>query len=85
MAKVVTPQFSKTPFCIVLYKKLVDKTLDIPDPKPISQTDTTPLPHVIVGDEAFGLSENVMRPYCGKSLTASPEPGVTLNVPLVFW
>lgn len=53
----------------VLYKKLVDKTLDIPDPKPISQTDTTPLPHVIVGDEAFGLSENVMRPYCGKSLT----------------
>lgn len=55
----------------VLYKKLVEKTLDIPDPKPISHTDTTPLPHVIVGDEAFSLSENIMRPYCGKSLTTT--------------
>ncbi|XP_069358039.1 uncharacterized protein [Maniola hyperantus] len=53
----------------ILYKKLVEKTLNIPDPRPISQTDTTPLPHVIVGDEAFSLSENIMRPYCGKSLT----------------
>ncbi|RVE49444.1 hypothetical protein evm_005875 [Chilo suppressalis] len=53
----------------VFYKKLVEKTLDIPDPKPISQTDITPLPHVIVGDEAFSLSEHIMRPYCGKSLT----------------
>nr|CAH7768090.1 unnamed protein product [Callosobruchus chinensis] len=53
----------------VFYKKLVEKTLDIPEPRPISQTDITPLPHVIVGDEAFSLSENIMRPYCGKSLT----------------
>lgn len=53
----------------VFYKKLVEKRLNIPDPKPISMIDTTPLPHVIVGDEAFSLMENVMRPYCGKSLT----------------
>nr|CAI5833844.1 unnamed protein product [Callosobruchus analis] len=38
-------------------------------PKQISVTRTTRLPHVIVGDEAFSLSENITRPYCGKNLT----------------
>lgn len=53
----------------IFYKKLVEKTFNIPDPKPISEKNKTPMPHVIVGDEAFGLMENIMRPYCGKSLT----------------
>lgn len=52
-----------------LYKKLLDKTLNIPEPKPLSPVRPQPLPYVIVGDEAFSLSENIMRPYCGKNLT----------------
>lgn len=51
------------------YKRLIEKSLHIPKPKPISETDPKPLPYVIVGDEAFGLSENVMRPYAGKGLS----------------
>lgn len=42
------------------FKKLMDKSLNIPGPKPISEIRTTRLPHVIVGDEAFSLSENIM-------------------------
>lgn len=52
-----------------IYKKLVDKTLNIPDPKPLSLLRPKCVPFVIVGDEAFSLSENIMRPYCGKKLT----------------
>lgn len=53
----------------VFYKRLIQKSLQIPNPTPISNIDPTPLPYVIVGDEAFGLAENLMRPYGGKSLT----------------
>ena len=52
----------------ILYKKLLENKLDIPGPKPISIAETTCFPHVIVGDEAFGIMENVMRPYSGKYL-----------------
>ncbi|CAH1968721.1 unnamed protein product [Acanthoscelides obtectus] len=51
------------------FKKLTEKSLNIPGPKPVSEIRTTRLPHVIVGDEAFSLSEHIMRPYCGKNLT----------------
>ena len=34
----------------------------IPDPKPLSRTDIV-VPHVIVGDKAFALHENLMKPY----------------------
>lgn len=53
----------------VFYKKLLEKSLNIPKPKSISRVDPTPLPHVIVGDKAFGLAENLMRPYAGKGLS----------------
>ncbi|XP_066982786.1 uncharacterized protein [Macrobrachium rosenbergii] len=53
----------------LLYKKLVENTLDVPDPEPISTDDTRCLPHVTVGDEAFGIMENIMRPYSGKHLS----------------
>ncbi|XP_044746944.1 protein ALP1-like [Coccinella septempunctata] len=51
------------------YERLMNNELNIPDPKPLSERDQTPSPYVIVGDEAFALMKNVMRPYCGKSLT----------------
>jgi hypothetical protein len=53
----------------VLYKKLVHRNLGLPQPKTISNIDTTPLAYVFIGNEAFGIMENVMRPYGGKSLT----------------
>ncbi|XP_039748215.1 protein ALP1-like [Pararge aegeria] len=52
----------------VFYKRLTEKSLNIPTPKPISNVDLTPMPYVIVGDEAFGLAENLLRPYSGKCL-----------------
>jgi hypothetical protein len=75
----------------VLYKKLVHRNLDLPQPKHISNIDTTPLPYVFIGDEAFGIMENVMRPYSGKSLTRVKKSSIsgfleladTLNVRLV--
>lgn len=52
-----------------LYSKLTEKTLNIPDPSPINNSDETILPYVIVADEAFGMLENLMRPYGGNLLT----------------
>lgn len=51
-----------------LYEKLVDNNLGIPEKIPISDNGI-PMPYVIVGDEAFGLSENLMRTYGGRGLT----------------
>lgn len=49
--------------------KLIEKNeCDIPNPQPISN-DGTPLSFVFIGDEAFGLSKNMLRPYSGKQLS----------------
>ena len=48
-----------------LYEKLTDNTLNIPDARPIS-SQGEPLPFVFIGDEAFGLSNHMLRPYGGK-------------------
>lgn len=45
-----------------LGKKLKDGTLDLPSLKKLPGTNVY-LPHVIVGDEAFPLRTNIMRPY----------------------
>lgn len=55
----------------ILYKKLMEKSLDIPNPTLLVQDIF--LPYVIVADEAFGLMENLMRPYGGKQLTDSQK------------
>ncbi|CAH1995347.1 unnamed protein product [Acanthoscelides obtectus] len=53
-----------------LYKKLTERSLDLPEPKALLiQNRPTVLPYVIVADEAFGMMENLMRPYGGRSLT----------------
>lgn len=62
--------FQETEF----YKRLCSKRLDIPEPAHISEKRDFKMPYVLVGDEAFGLSTSIMRPYGGKFLSA--EKGV---------
>ncbi|XP_026821718.1 protein ALP1-like [Rhopalosiphum maidis] len=50
-----------------LYKKLQNDSLNIPKPNLIRGIQI-PMPYVFVGDEAFGLSTNMLRPYAGKCL-----------------
>lgn len=45
-----------------LGKKLQDGSLNIPSAKKLPGTDVY-LPHVIIGDEAFPLRTNILRPY----------------------
>lgn len=51
-----------------LFRKMQDGTLSIPQPSPIS-VNYPPVSYSFVGDEAFGLSENMLRPFSGKHLT----------------
>lgn len=55
--------FKNTALC----RKMQNKTLAIPDDKPLIMDDQ-PCPHVIVGDEGFPLMTNLMRPYPGSQL-----------------
>ncbi|GLH14701.1 Putative nuclease HARBI1 [Gryllus bimaculatus] len=43
-------------------------SLNLPPPCPLPNTSSPNLPFLMVGDEAFPLSRNVMRPYGGKNL-----------------
>ncbi|XP_020363112.2 protein ALP1-like [Oncorhynchus kisutch] len=53
---------------------LQDGTLDIPPPASLpGAEDLGPVPHVFVGDEAFPLRPNLMRPYAGHQLPL-PKP-----------
>lgn len=51
-----------------LYQKMIDESLNIPPDSHIGPSSTK-YPYVFVGDEAFALSQHVLRPYGGKSLT----------------
>ena len=51
---------------------MCDGTLRIPAPCPTDETNDK-YPFVIVGDEAFPLSENLLRPYGEKQLTPNNE------------
>ncbi|XP_040193133.1 protein ALP1-like [Rana temporaria] len=42
--------------------------LNIPESRPLPCTEEPSLPLVMVADEAFGLAENLMRPYSGYGL-----------------
>lgn len=50
-----------------LWNKLQNNSLNIPSPNFIPGINI-PIPYAFVGDEAFGLSTNVLRPYAGKYL-----------------
>jgi hypothetical protein len=51
-----------------IYKGLVSNKLDIPNPVALPGTDDD-VPYVFIGDEAFALMENVMKPYSQKNIT----------------
>jgi hypothetical protein len=50
-------------------KKLEGNHLNMPGSRPLPNEDNgTPMPFVIVGDEAFALSQHVVRPYPSRNL-----------------
>lgn len=60
----------------VFYQALESKQLNIPKPKPLPVSDNmlleewnTVVPHYFVGDDAFSLTENVMKPYARRGIT----------------
>ncbi|KAL4103913.1 hypothetical protein QTP88_019230 [Uroleucon formosanum] len=62
-----------------LYKKLTEKKLDLPDPRPITNNGDIRVPYVIVADEAFGMSENLMRPYGVKKKRSDNNSFLTVD------
>ncbi|GFR73852.1 protein ANTAGONIST OF LIKE HETEROCHROMATIN PROTEIN 1 [Elysia marginata] len=55
-----------------LYQALMDKTLKLPDPAPLPQSDVM-APYVFVADEAYPLLTFIMKPYGGGNLPLSHE------------
>ena len=51
-----------------IYKRLISNTLGIPSPTQVPGTDDI-LPYVFIGDEAFPLMENVMKPFSQKHIS----------------
>lgn len=52
----------------VLFQKMKENTLSIPNDRPVS-IDGDPLPFTFIGDETFGLSTHILRPYSDKNLS----------------
>lgn len=48
----------------ILWKKIERNSLNIPEPRPLPGREEI-IPYVILGDEAFALHENIMKPYSG--------------------
>ena len=63
---------------------LVNDSLFIPDPCPLTGTTQPKLPYVIAADKAFPLRMNMVRPYPGKKF-----PGILnitySNTPFTCW
>ena len=49
-------------------KMMMNGSLHFPSPKPLPGTTNPALPFVMVGDEAFPLRENMLRPFPGCNL-----------------
>lgn len=50
-----------------LFKRIEDKSINIPPERPVGNRQA--LNYSFVGDEAFGLSEHMLRPYAGRHLS----------------
>ncbi|XP_066600805.1 uncharacterized protein [Prorops nasuta] len=56
----------------LLWKKIERQELNFPKPIPLPNHDKC-IPYVILGDEAFSLHENIMKPYSGLHSKGSTE------------
>lgn len=50
------------------FKQLENGSLSIPPPIPLPGDQSCPLPYVILADEAFGVSQTILRPYARSNL-----------------
>lgn len=50
------------------WKAIVNGKLKLPEQQHLPYAQGIKVPHVLVGDEAFGLHPNLMRPFGGKML-----------------
>ena len=57
-------------------QSLDNNSLSLPPSKPLPGTLSLYVPHVFVGDEAFPLKQNMMRPYPRRNL---PQPQAVYN------
>lgn len=51
-----------------LWKGILNNDLRLPNANPLPGMGTDKVPYVFVGDEGFGIHENLMRPFSGKML-----------------
>lgn len=66
--------FQRTNF----FELMTRNQLQIPEPYPIDSTSNINFPFVLIADEAFELSEHVMRPYACHNLTEKKEYLITV-------
>ncbi|XP_072254366.1 uncharacterized protein [Pyxicephalus adspersus] len=52
-----------------LGRKLKEAKMNLPEYKPLPGSSGEPMPYVFVADEAFGLSETILRPYPTRNIT----------------
>ena len=61
-------------------EKFINNQLDMPGPKKLPDLhDEGPLPHVIIGDEAFPCLHNLLRPYPRYDNKTLPKPEAIFN------
>ncbi|XP_066592967.1 uncharacterized protein [Prorops nasuta] len=56
----------------IVGNKFNNKEMNLPDPEPLT-VDGPPLPYVLVGDEAFPLTDYLLRPYSAKGVLTSSK------------
>lgn len=56
---------------------MIDGTVPFPPDYPLSGTSQPNVPYVIVGDEAFPLRINIMRPYPGRNVPEAHAFSIT--------
>jgi hypothetical protein len=49
----------------VFYSQVVHNKLNIPEPSLLPGISGIPIPFILVADDAFALSTNIMKPYLG--------------------
>lgn len=57
----------------IFYQKLMKNELNIPEDQPLTCTESPLLPNVLVGDEGFGISTKLLRPFGGNNLTVKKK------------